>query len=126
MAFCRLFPLHFGFLAQPVESVASSQNRLDSKLLAPATRCGQNIDLGSLLNVSWQFRTENHEAETVEGRVAECWTDILTILAPNSQKIDTRVSGVPRIFECQIASYDRPASGEVRGPFAEIGADSRA
>ena len=32
--------------------------------------------------------------------------------APNGQKIDTRVSGVPRIFECQIASYDRPASGE--------------
>ena len=44
----------------------------------------------------------------------------------NGQKIDTRVSGVPRIFECQIVSYDRPASGEVREPFAEIGADSRA
>jgi hypothetical protein len=27
---------------------------------------------------------------------------------PNGQKIDTRVSGVPRIFECQIVSYDRP------------------
>jgi hypothetical protein len=32
MAFCRLFTLHFGFLAQPVESLASSQNRLASKL----------------------------------------------------------------------------------------------
>jgi hypothetical protein len=51
MALCRLFPLHFGFLAQPVESLASSQYRLDSKLLAPATRRAQNIDLGSLLNV---------------------------------------------------------------------------
>ena len=31
---------------------------------------------------------------------------------PNGQKIDTRGSGVPPIFECQIASYDRPPSGE--------------
>jgi hypothetical protein len=37
MAFCRLFTLHFGFMAQPVESLASSQNRLASKLLAPTT-----------------------------------------------------------------------------------------
>jgi hypothetical protein len=37
MAFCRLFTLHFGFLAPPVESVASSQNHLASKLLAPTT-----------------------------------------------------------------------------------------
>jgi hypothetical protein len=36
MAFCRLFTLHFGFLAQPVESLASSQNRLASKLLKNA------------------------------------------------------------------------------------------
>jgi hypothetical protein len=33
-------------------------------------------------------------------------------LRPNGQKIDTRGSGVPPIFECQIASYDRPPSGE--------------
>jgi class 3 adenylate cyclase len=44
----------------------------------------------------------------------------------NSQKIDTGGSGVPPIFEGQIASGDRPPSGEVREPFAEIGADSRA
>jgi len=31
---------------------------------------------------------------------------------PNGQKIDTRGSGVPPIFEWQIASYDRPPSGE--------------
>jgi hypothetical protein len=36
MAFCRLFTLHFGFLAQPVESPASSQNRPRLQaLLAP-------------------------------------------------------------------------------------------
>ena len=34
---------------------------------------------------------------------------------------------MPRIFECQIASYERPPSGErFENPFAEIGADSRA
>jgi hypothetical protein len=31
---------------------------------------------------------------------------------PNGQKIDTRGSGVLPIFEWQIASYDRPPSGE--------------
>jgi hypothetical protein len=31
---------------------------------------------------------------------------------PDGQKIDTRGSGVPPIFEWQIASYDRPPSGD--------------
>jgi hypothetical protein len=36
-----------------------------------------------------------------------------TMIQPsNGQKIDTRGSGVPPIFEWQIASYDRPPSGE--------------
>jgi hypothetical protein len=35
----------------------------------------------------------------------------LTVLS-NGQKIDTRGSGVPPIFEWQIASYDGPPSGE--------------
>jgi len=34
------------------------------------------------------------------------------IATPNGQKIDTPGSGVPPIFEWQIASYDRPLSGE--------------
>ena len=58
--------------------------------------------------------------------IPRCVPHWLSFVTPNGQKIDTRVSGVPRIFECQIASYDRPASGEVREPFAEIGADARA
>jgi hypothetical protein len=33
-------------------------------------------------------------------------------IIPNGQKIDTRGSGMRPIFECQIASYDRPPSGE--------------
>jgi len=37
MAFCRLFTLHFGLLAQAVECLGSSQNRLASKLLGPTT-----------------------------------------------------------------------------------------
>jgi hypothetical protein len=42
-------------------------------------------------------------------------------------KIDTPGSGVPPIFEWQIASYERPPSGEgFENLFAEIGADSRA
>jgi hypothetical protein len=40
MAFCRLFTLHFGFLAQPVKSLASSQNRLAPKLLRNAGIAG--------------------------------------------------------------------------------------
>jgi hypothetical protein len=35
-----------------------------------------------------------------------------TVSSSNGQKIDTRGSGVPPIFECQIASYDMPPSVE--------------
>jgi len=37
MTFCHLFTFHFGFPAQPVKRLASSQNRLASKLLASTT-----------------------------------------------------------------------------------------
>ena len=42
----------------------------------------------------------------------ECLSKIILVGNPNGQKIDTRGSGVPPIFEWQIASYDRPPSGE--------------
>jgi Protein of unknown function (DUF1214) len=44
MAFSRLPTLHFGFLAQPLESFAPSQNRLDSKVLKNAGIVGHARD----------------------------------------------------------------------------------
>ena len=41
-----------------------------------------------------------------------CYCEFLKLEIPNGQKIDTRGSGVPPIFECQIASYDKRPSGE--------------
>jgi hypothetical protein len=40
------------------------------------------------------------------------WRDISLTWPSNGQKIHTPSSGVPPIFEWQIASYDRPPSGE--------------
>ena len=40
-----------------------------------------------------------------------CWL-FSEYRSPHGQKIDTRGSGVPPIFECQITSYERPPSGE--------------
>ena len=42
----------------------------------------------------------------------ECLSKIILVGNPNGQKIDTRGSGVPPIFEWQIASYDRPVHSQ--------------
>ena len=41
----------------------------------------------------------------------ECLSKIILVGNPNGQKIDTRGSGVPPIFEWQMSSYEWPSSG---------------
>ena len=101
---CRMIALHG----------SCYRRRCPGSGLSPRSRGGQRASVQRRCKARFWFplpgRTEETASETSQGRRPV--TALKRFPMPERSKNDTRGSGVSPIFECRIASYDRPPSGE--------------